>query len=58
MRAGLTGTDAYLTEWRRETRPCGDDLEAEVAAEVERLSERYTDEALDALVGANGEEVA
>ena len=27
MRAGLIGTDAYLEEWRREPRSCGDDLE-------------------------------
>ena len=32
MRAGLTGTDAYLEAWRRaEPVPCGDDLEAEAA---------------------------
>ena len=37
MRAGLIGTDAYLEEWRREPRSCGDDLEPEVAQEVERL---------------------
>jgi hypothetical protein len=29
MRAGLIGTDTYLEEWRREARPCGDDLAAE-----------------------------
>ena len=34
MRAGLIGTDAYLEEWRREPRGCGDDLEAEVAQET------------------------
>jgi len=27
MRAGLIGTDAYLEEWRREPRSCGDDLD-------------------------------
>ena len=41
MEAGLFGTDDYLEEWRRESRPCGDDLEAEVAAEVERLETAY-----------------
>jgi hypothetical protein len=56
MRAGTIGTDAYLEEWRRETRPCGDDLEAEAAAEAERLSAAYDDEALEALVRTNGEE--
>jgi hypothetical protein len=58
MRAGTIGTDAYLAEWRRETRECGEDLEAEVAAEAERLSAHYTDEVLQALVQANGEETA
>jgi cvfA/B/C family virulence factor len=56
MRAGLIGTDAYLAEWRRETRPCGDDLDAEVAAEVERLSTAYGDDELERLVGQNGED--
>lgn len=41
MRAGLIDSDAYLDEWHRETRPCGDDLDAEVAAEVERLEAVY-----------------
>ena len=27
MRGGLIGTDAYLEEWRREARACGDDLD-------------------------------
>ena len=58
MRAGLVGTDAYLAEWRRETRECGDDLEAEVAEEAERLSGEYTDDVLEELVRANGERAA
>ena len=31
-RVGLIGTDDYLNEWHRETRACGDDLDAEAAA--------------------------
>ena len=32
MRAKLTGTDAYLEQWRRaDPVPCGDDLEAEAS---------------------------
>ena len=55
MRAGLIGTDTYLEEWRRESRPCGDDLEAEVAEEAASDSRRdYTDERLERLVRAGG----
>lgn len=56
MRAGLIGTDAYLEEWRREERECGDDLEAEVAQEAEWLDAAYTAEVLERLVRANGRE--
>ena len=56
MRAGLIGTDTYLEEWRRETRGCGADLEAEAAAEAARLNESYTDDVLDRLVRQNGKE--
>jgi hypothetical protein len=54
MRAGLAGADAYLDEWRRQTRPCGPDLAAEVAAEVERLEAAYTREVVLALGRAGG----
>ncbi len=54
MRAGLIGTDAYLEEWRREARPCGDDLEAEVSEEATWLEAAYTDDVLERLVRASG----
>jgi Virulence factor len=54
MKAGLVESDAYLDEWRRETRPCGDDLEAEVAAEVTRLEADYPRERLHVLTRAGG----
>lgn len=53
-RVGLIGTDEYLAEWRRVTRPCGDDLEGEAAAEGIRLEEAYGDAALDLLIRAGG----
>lgn len=56
MRAGLIGTDTYLERWRREARQCGPDLEAEVAATVSALEHDYTDERLERLVSASGEE--
>jgi hypothetical protein len=54
MKAGLVDSDAYLEEWRRESRPCGEDLEAEVSAEVERLEQEYPREALLELTRAGG----
>jgi hypothetical protein len=54
MKAGLVGSDAYLDEWRRESRPCGDDLEAEVDAEVERLEAAFPREALLAITRTGG----
>ena len=56
MRAGLIGTDAYLSEWRRDARPCGADLETEVAAFAAQLEQEYPDERLERLVRASGEE--
>ena len=56
MRAGLIGTDAYLEEWRREPRTCGEDVDAEVVQEAERLEVAYTDEILERLVRASGRE--
>ena len=56
MRAGLVGSDAYLEEWRREPRSCGDDLEVEVVQELDRLDAAYTDEVLERLVRENGKE--
>ena len=54
MRAGLIGTDAYLAEWRREPRECGEDLESEVADEAEWLEAAYPDDTLERLVRADG----
>ena len=56
MRAGLIGTDSYLEEWRRETRSCGDDVAAEVAAVAAQLEQDYPDERLERIVRASGEE--
>ena len=54
MKADLVDMDLYLEEWRQETRPCGDDLEAEVAAEVERLETAFSREALLQLARSGG----
>ena len=54
MYAGLFGTDEYLSEWAKDTRPCGDDLEAEVADEAARLESEYDSEVLNDLASNGG----
>tara|TARA_B110000211_G_scaffold51475_1_gene56587 strand:+ start:1434 stop:1730 length:297 start_codon:yes stop_codon:yes gene_type:complete len=54
MRSGLYGSDGYLREWRRDTTPCGDDLEAVLEATVAQIQSEYTDERLAVLVAAGG----
>lgn len=57
MRAGLTGTDAYLEQWRRsEPVPCGDDLDAEADAALAALEAEYPPERVRALVAEGGRE--
>jgi Virulence factor len=56
LRAGLLGTDEYLGEWRRDTRPCGDDLDAEARAEAERLESAYDADRLTNLARLGGGE--
>ena len=55
MRAGKGTSDAYLADWRRsDPRPCGEDLQAEAAAEAARIEARFTDEDLEKLIRAKG----
>ena len=55
MRAGKGSSDAYMSEWRRDTVPCGDDdLEAVVKARADELEAGFSDEDLLALVRAKG----
>ena len=55
MRAGASGTDAYLADWRRgEPSPCGDDLEAEAEAAAARLEKDYDSRRLAHLVAQEG----
>ncbi len=54
MRAKLTGTDAYLEQWRKsEPRPCADDLELAVDQALGELERTFTSDRLRAHV-ANG----
>ncbi|MCF8159177.1 MAG: virulence factor [Polaromonas sp.] len=55
MRAGKSSSGDYLADWKRsEPRRCGDDLQAEAAAEVQRIESRYTDADLLRLIRAHG----
>lgn len=55
MRAGRGSSDAYLADWKRsDPRPCGDDLDAEAAAEAARLEAAFTDADLERLIRAKG----
>ena len=55
MRAGKSGSEAYLADWKRsEPRRCGDDLQAEAAAEAARIEARYSDADLLRLIRSHG----
>jgi hypothetical protein len=55
MRAGRGSSDAYIADWKRsDPRPCGEDLQAEAAAEAARLEAAYTDDALETLIRSKG----
>jgi len=55
MRAGKGSSDAYLADWRRSIpRPCGEDLNAEAAAEAARIEAQFSDGDLDRLARAKG----
>ena len=54
MRAGLYGSDSYLSEWRRDTTACGDDLEAILETTVNQIQTDYTEERLALLIAAGG----
>ena len=54
MRAGLYGSDGYLSEWRRDTTACGDDLEAILETTVNQIQADYTEERLAILIAAGG----
>lgn len=55
MRAGRGSSDAYLSEWRRESREvAASDLEAAVAAAASELEDGMTDDDLLRLIRAKG----
>lgn len=54
MRAGKGSSNAYLEEWRRESRPCEGDVEQAMNEEVARLDALFPDDVLEATVKAGG----
>jgi hypothetical protein len=53
-RAGKRSYNEYIEEWRKVARDCGEDLEAEVNAEVERLEIEYDKHRLAELIQSGG----
>jgi hypothetical protein len=57
MRAGASGTDAYLADWRRgDPSPCGDDIEAQASAAAARIEVEYDNDRLARLIARDGRE--
>ena len=54
MRAGKGGSELYLSQWRRESRPCRGELDEQARREVEGLEARYTNELLEQMVKDKG----
>jgi hypothetical protein len=54
MGQGMIGSDEYTAEMRMGKRPCGDDLQAEVDAEMERLLAAWPENVLRAAIRLGG----
>jgi hypothetical protein len=54
VQAGKKSASDYIEEWRREAKPCGDDLEAIATAEAARLEAEYSRDVLARLIAAGG----
>ncbi|HEX9043962.1 MAG TPA: virulence factor [Candidatus Limnocylindrales bacterium] len=54
VKAGRREMDAYIAEWRKEQRPCDDDLETVAHGEADRLEAQYTRDVLARLVESGG----
>ena len=55
-RAGKREYNAYIEEWRKVQQACGDDVDAEVAREAERLETEYDKHRLAQLIQTGGVE--
>ena len=54
MRAGRGSSNAYLEDWRRDSRPCSGDIEELVREEAAQLEHRFPDDTLERIVKASG----
>ena len=54
--AGLTDTDSYIAQWKRETFACEGDMAEVVAKEASKIEDSYTAERLEQLVQQGGAE--
>jgi len=57
MRAGKGSSNAYLEEWRRESRPCDGDVAAAVHNEVARLEALFPEDVLEFTVKNGGKAI-
>jgi hypothetical protein len=53
-RAGKRAYNDYIEEWRKVARACGDDVDKEVTAEVDRLETSYDKHKLAELIQSGG----
>jgi len=53
-RAGKRAYNDYIAEWHKTQRPCGDDVEAEVRAEADRLEAEHDRHHLAELIQSGG----
>ena len=53
-RAEKRAYNDYIAEWRKVQQPCGDDLEAEVRAESDRLEAEYDKHRMAELIQSGG----
>jgi hypothetical protein len=53
-RAGKRAYNDYIEEWRRTQKRCSEDIDAEVAAEAERLESDYDKHRLAMLIQSGG----
>ena len=54
MRAGRGSSQAYLEDWRRDSRACDGDIEQVVSDEAARLEAQFPDDLLERIVKAGG----